>query len=116
MMHGSNDRYFTAEFAQFVVDPGTVNWTPPLSYYSKLVTRLVQGWLYLLSYTPLPLSLYIGLQPFSSASPAFTCDWHFCEFSSSLTFTLYTCCVELMALPLPSNTVSRQLLMALYDK
>lgn len=62
------------------------------------------------------MPVWAGLQPFSLTSPTFVCDWHFCEFSTSLTFALYTCCVELLALPLPSKAVSERLLLALYEK
>lgn len=96
--------YFTAEFSsEHMQDDAAASeksgWNPQLSYYSKLVEKLVQG-----------------LEPFSPCSPAFVCDWHFCEFSSSLTFALYTCCVELMALPFPSSVVSNKLLLTLYEK
>lgn len=103
----------TLASAGLQLSPTTLKWWIDWCKVSPLPSPSLQQLRPLCTDNPFALT---GLQPFSPVSPAFVCDWHFCEFSSSLTFALYTSCVELMTLPLPSNTVSNQLLVALCEK
>ena len=74
-----------------------VSWSPDQEYYTVLVQHLLKG-----------------LRPFDVSGPV--TEWHFSEFSSAMTFTLYSCCVEVMALPLPGEQVVKHLMETLYEK
>ncbi|XP_012943009.1 mediator of RNA polymerase II transcription subunit 23 [Aplysia californica] len=67
-------------------------WTPEPEYYIKLISRL--------------RSTILGelLPPYPSA------DWRFNEFPNAAAHALHSICVELMALPVPAQTVGEALL------
>ena len=80
----------TEEFIEYLSSPADDTWSPPRSYYTNLVKRLVHT--------------FQGKNVFP------VMEWRFNEFVNGGTHALHVTCVELMALPLPPATVSNNLL------
>lgn len=72
------------------LEKGPADWIPPQAYYFKLVDRLV--------------NTINGKSQFPN------CDWRFNEFPNPAAHALHATCIELMALPVSPDAVSKALL------